>query len=157
MVICKKLDPEHLFRASSPLQAPPNLSDALEVSSSDKSTNTCLSCGGRSASISLPRRGNLCRVGGSSRMTRPPGQSLQSEWVCCVCLLNRMYHHTVGCLTADSKRCLVTVCLEAVTKLYQRYFSLLVLKVLQVGGHGTSVRSCVTPVHRVSGADLSEP
>lgn len=68
-----------------------------------------------------------------------------------------MYHHTVGCLTADSKRCLVAVCLEAVTKLYQCYFSLLVLKVLQVGGHGTSVHSCVTPVHWVSGADLSEP
>lgn len=51
-----------------------------------------------------------------------PGQSLQREWLCCVCPRTSLYHHTVGCLTADRKCCLVTVCLEAVTKLYQRDF-----------------------------------
>jgi len=85
------------------------------------------------------RQENRCRARGSSCMNPPPCQSLWSAWACCVCLLTSPYHHTVGCLTADSKRCLVPVCLEAATKLCQRIFFSASSGGLQVGGGGPSI------------------
>lgn len=91
-----------------------------------------------------PPRGSLCSVSGFAVCAHGP-----------VCITTPW-----GVLLLIESAALVTVCLEAVTKLYQRdFFFLPLLKVLQVGAPGSSVLSALAspPVLWVDSAELSFP